>query len=110
MKKSNVFTTYEFKNNEQRLLGKVIRPHKGYGLEVGMLLMLGPTLPPYHHPKNVYAYCLENGKFRGRYDIEWFEVMGVFESEESLMASVKKTLVEEEATLQIPYEEQLSLF
>jgi hypothetical protein len=110
MKKSKVYTTYEFKNTEQRLLGKVIRPHKGYGLEVGMLLMLGPTIPPYHHSKNVYAYNLENGKFRGRYDIEWFEVVGVFESEEALMASMKKTQGEEKEPQQTPYVEQLSLF
>lgn len=116
-----IHETYEFASEEQRLLGKVVVPHKSYNLSEGEEFILAPTTGPYHHPKNVYVYDKKTNRFCGRYNIAWFEVLGEYESEEVLREHLqvseeepasgndeKKKVIEEKK--EVIEEEQLSLF
>jgi hypothetical protein len=107
--------TYEFSSKEQRLLVKVIVPHVGYNLSEGDLLLLGPITNNFHHPKNAYGYDSATGRWRGRYSINWFEIVKEFDSN----SDVRQYLQLEGSTSDIELQtkgdklarvEQLSLF
>jgi hypothetical protein len=105
IKKKEIKDTYDFTTDRERLLGKVVVPHKGYRLKEGDLWILGPTHKNYYHPKNVYAYDINTRKFRGRFNLSWFEVLGVFESEEDVIRYLSASQTKNDETF-----EQLSLF
>ena len=107
--------TYEFSSKEKRLLAKVIVPHVGYNLSEGDLLLLGPITNNFHHPKNAYGYDCKTGKWRGRYAINWFEIVKEFDSESDVRryfqiesSSLDKDLQTNSET--VTRVEQLSLF
>lgn len=109
IKKKEIIDSYEFTTDEERLLAKVIVPHKYYHLNKGDLWILGPTPKLYHHPKNVHAYDIQTQRFSGRYSLSWFEVLGVFESEADVLRYLSVSQTEEDKEESYP-EQQLSLF
>lgn len=107
IKKKEITDSYEFTTDEERLLAKVIVPHQYYRLNKGDLWILGPTPKLYHHSKDVYAYDIQTQRFCGRYSLSWFEVLGVFESEEDVLHYLSVSQTEEDNSFS---EQQLSLF
>ncbi|MEX3623776.1 hypothetical protein [Viridibacillus arvi] len=88
MMKQKSVKSYEFSTEEERLLGIVINAENHYNLKEGDLWILGKTPTVYYHPNNVCAYDVHTQEFRGRYSIEQFEILGVFESTEDLLQSL----------------------
>lgn len=83
-----VLKTFEFSNENERLLGRVISAGDSVNLKEGDLWILGPTAKVFHHPRNIYAYDINTNQFKGRYFIQSFEILGAYKTVDLLIDSL----------------------
>ncbi|WP_121616690.1 hypothetical protein [Virgibacillus halodenitrificans] len=101
IKKKDITDSYEFTTEEERLLAKVTVPYEAYKLNEGDLWILGPTPKIYRHTKSVLSYDTQTQRLCGRYSLSWFEVLGVFESEEDVLQYLSASQTKEDMQLSL---------